>query len=271
MMPLRQKGFLESQKVFFIKPSDIKPNPNQPRKQFDLEGLGELSESIAQYGILQPLTVRRTSGGYELVAGERRLRAAQMCGLTHVPCLILGIDEEQSSLIALVENLQRRDLDFFEEAQGLENLIRLYGLSQEEAARRVGASQSAVANKLRLLKHPPEVVAFIRKYNLTERHARALLRLESYADRMRTLERIVHNRMNVAQTEQYIENMLSRKTEDSNEQKIRRLYVLKDVRFFLNTLDKAVDMMRHSGVPTDLDRSETDANIVLTITIPKHV
>ena len=266
MLPLRQTtGLLDSQKVFFLKLEAILPNPNQPRRRFDIEGLRELAQSIEQYGVLQPLTVRKTSNGYELVAGERRLRAARMAGLKQVPCLLLRIDAEQSSLIALVENLQRRDLDFFEEAEGLENLIRVYGLSQEEAARRVGVSQSAVANKLRLLRHPPEIVALIRAHNLTERHARALLRLEEYADRMEALDRIIHQNLNVAQSEQYIENLLARKKEPPKTTR----YVLKDVRLFLNTVKRAVDVMRQAGVPAGMDRQDQEREIVLTIHIPK--
>ncbi len=268
-MTLRRSGLLESQKVFYLRPAEIKPNPNQPRQHFDLDGLRALSESIAQYGVLQPLTVRKTSGGYELVAGERRLRASQMIGLTQVPCLLLDIDAEQSSLIALVENLQRRDLDFFEEAEGLETLIRLFGLSQEEAAQRVGMSQSAVANKLRLLRHPPEVVSLIRKHNLTERHARALLRLEEYSDRVLTLDKIIRQRMNVAQTEQYIDNLLSQRVGEAKPPKLHTLIVLKDVRIFFNTVNRAVELMRRSGVGARVDRQDTGDAFVLTISIPK--
>jgi ParB family chromosome partitioning protein len=269
MMFPRQTGLLEPQKMSYLKLGLIRPNPHQPRRRFDLDDLRELADSISQYGIIQPLTVRRAAdGGYELVAGERRLRAARMAGLTQVPCLLVNIDAEQSSLIALVENLQRRDLDFFEEAEGLESLIRVYGLSQEEAARRVGISQSAVANKLRLLRHPPEIIALIRKHSLTERHARALLRLEEYGDRMEALDRIIQQRMNVAQSEKYIESVLIRRGE-LPARKTRARYVLKDVRLFLNTVGHAVDIMRQAGVPAGLDRQDCDGEIVLTIKIPR--
>ena len=268
MLPLRQIGLLDNHKVFFLKPEIISPNPNQPRRRFEMDGLRELAQSIEQYGILQPLTVRKAENGYELVAGERRLRAARMAGLKQVPCLLLRISAEQSSMIALVENLQRSDLDFFEEAEGLERLIRVYGLSQEEAARRVGISQSAVANKLRLLRHPPEIVSLIRRNNLTERHARVLLRLEQHADRMEALNRIIRQDMNVAQSEHYIEGLLARKGEPT---KLRNAqYVIKDVRLFLNTVGRAVDMMRQSGVKAGMDREDLEREIVLTITIPKN-
>ncbi|MBQ1281296.1 MAG: ParB/RepB/Spo0J family partition protein, partial [Oscillospiraceae bacterium] len=154
-----------------IKVSAIARNPYQPRKYFDQEAIFQLAESIRTYGVLNPLTVRRTGEGYELIAGERRLRAARAAGLTEVPCIVLSATEEDSSAIALVENLQRRDLDFFEEAQGFRQLIDLYGLTQEEAARRVGKTQSAVANKLRLLKLSSEVMRVVRDGGLTERHA----------------------------------------------------------------------------------------------------
>ena len=149
----RTGGLLETGKILYLPAAQIRPNPGQPRKIFDPAGLQELAASIAEYGIVQPLTVRRRDGFYELVAGERRLRAARMAGLREVPCILLSVDEAQSGMVALVENLQRRDLDYIEEAEGLARLMRLYGLSQEQAAQRVGKSQSAVANKLRLLRH----------------------------------------------------------------------------------------------------------------------
>ena len=152
---LRKKGLYETNRVLYLPVSELAPNPNQPRRQFSPDGLAELSASIREHGILQPLSVRRVPDGYELVSGERRLRAAKLAGLREVPCILLAVDGENSSLLALVENLQRRDLDFFEEAAALSRLIQTYGLSQEEAARRVGKSQSAVANKLRLLRLSP--------------------------------------------------------------------------------------------------------------------
>ena len=160
-----------------IRTTQISRNPYQPRKYFEPEAIRELADSIRQYGVLNPLTVRRTTDGYELIAGERRLRAARAAGLSEVPCLVMSATEEDSSAIALVENLQRRDLDFFEEAAGYRQLIDRYGLTQEEAAHKVGKTQSAVANKLRLLKLSPETMQMIRDGGLTERHARAILRL----------------------------------------------------------------------------------------------
>ena len=173
----KPKTMMETGRVVHLPILSIRPNPSQPRKVFDPAGLQELAASILQYGVLQPLTVRRRDGSYELVAGERRLRAARLAGLSEVPCIVMALDEEQSGMLALVENLQRRDLDFIEEAEGLARLMRLYGLSQEQAAMRVGKSQSAVANKLRLLRLPEEALELLRKNGFSERHARTLLRL----------------------------------------------------------------------------------------------
>ena len=190
----RTGGLLETGKILYLPAAQIRPNPGQPRKIFDPAGLQELAASIAEYGIVQPLTVRRRDGFYELVAGERRLRAARMAGLREVPCILLSVDEAQSGMVALVENLQRRDLDYIEEAEGLARLMRLYGLSQEQAAQRVGKSQSAVANKLRLLRHSPQVLALLRENQLSERHARALLRLPEEEDRLAVLQTVIRQR-----------------------------------------------------------------------------
>ncbi|MDR1735302.1 MAG: ParB/RepB/Spo0J family partition protein [Oscillospiraceae bacterium] len=276
----KKHGLLESNRVFMIRTHFIRPNPGQPRRIFDAEGLSELADSIRQYGVLQPLTVRKLeNGSFELVAGERRLRAARLAGLEEVPCILLGADEKQSSLIALVENLQRCDLDFFEEAEGIQRLIRQFGLSQEEAARRIGKSQSALANKLRILRHPPEIIQSIRDNGLTERHARALLRLEDEDDRKTVIETIVERRLNVAQTDEYIDAYLAtavvpRPSEPEvtgAKDKIRTLYIFKDVRLFLNTVNRAVDVVRRAGIPANLDKEEVGDEIILTIKVPKRV
>ena len=226
-----------------IRVSEIARNPNQPRKYFDPEAIAQLAESIRQYGVLNPLTVRRApGGGYELVAGERRLRAARVAGLNDVPCLLIAADNEDSSAIALVENLQRRDLDFFEEAYGFKRLIDQYGLTQEEAARKVGKTQSAVANKLRLLRLSPQNMELIRSANLTERHARCLLRLHD--------EEKKHPEL----------------TEPPHKDNVVRL--IKDVRFFLNTLNRAVGVMVDAGIGATVDRQENEDGITLTINIP---
>ena len=256
-----------------IRISEIVRNPNQPRRYFDPEAIATLAESIRQYGVLNPLTVRRTgNGGYELVAGERRLRAARVAGLTDVPCLLINADGEDSSVIALVENLQRRDLDFFEEANGFKRLIEQFVLTQEEAARKVGKTQSAVANKLRLLRLSQQNMELIRCNNLTERHARALLRLNDEADRINVTNYIIEHELNVSRTEEYIDEFLKAKenpqpvVEAESGKRVVRLF--KDVRFFLNTLNRAVGVMVDAGIGATVKQQESDDGLTLTICIP---
>lgn len=248
---------------------DIDANPNQPRKLFDDERLAELSQSIAEYGVISPLTVRLHYGRYELVSGERRLRAARMAGLKKVPCIILDVDMEESGLLALVENLQRQDLDFLEEARGIENLMRLYGLSQEECARRLGRSQSAVANKLRLLRLPGDVLDSLRENGLTERHGRALLRLPDDAARRAALEHILAEGLNVAQTDRYIDSLLAPAPEKPKSAR-KRSFILKDVRVFLNTVSHSLDVMKKGGIAAGMRQEETEDELIVTISIPKR-
>jgi ParB family chromosome partitioning protein len=254
--------------ILYLPLDEIAPSPVQPRKKFAAEGLQELSESISRYGILNPLTVRRKGDHYELVAGERRLRAAQLAGLDEVPCIVFDIDMEESGLIALVENLQRRDLDFIEEAEGLERLIRLFGLSQEECARRIGKSQSAVANKLRLLKLPSDVLEGLRDGGLTERHGRALLRLQEAEAQRAALSRFLRENMTVAVAEAYVDRLLTKPPPAGEAH--RTLFVLKDVRVFLNTLNHGLEIMRKGGIEADLEKQETEDRLILTVSIPKH-
>lgn len=267
MQKTRDKTFIETGRVLFLSINQIHPNPGQPRKIFDKESLTELAASIGQYGILQPVSVRRSANAYELIAGERRLRAARIAGLTEIPCIVMTMDEEQSGMLALVENLQRRDLDFIEEAEGISRLMRLYGLSQEQAAQRVGKSQSAIANKLRLLRHTPAVLQALREYNLSERHARALLRLPTEADRLAAIEVIVKREMNVAKTEQYIDSLLAEK--DAQRQGTRKLLV-KDIRLFLNSIHHNLEVMKNAGIEAQYGREENDSEIILTIRVPKR-
>lgn len=286
MALLQRKTMLDSTRVSMIAPDLITPNPDQPRQFFDPEGLSELADSIRIHGILQPLTVRRRAGGrYELVAGERRLRAAVICGLSEVPCLVLDITRESSCILSLIENLQRRDLDFLEEAQALERLISIYGLSQEEAAIKVGKSQSAVANKLRLLRLSAEVLDILRQNGCSERHARALLRLPDEGSQLAAARLVVEQGLTVARTEQYIGEYLdmlyappalpepepepvAQKTKDKPGK--RTNYVIRDVRFFLNTVKNGLSMMQSAGVEAHCDQAEEEDAILLTIRIPKQ-
>ena len=275
-MPItRARPGLHRGGVLSLRLEDISPNPVQPRRHFDEEALRELSDSIRSYGILNPLTVRLRCGKYELVAGERRLRAAKLAGLTEVPCILMDVNMEDAGLLALVENLQRKDLDYLEEAEGLRRLIRMFGLSQEEAARRIGKSQSAVANKLRLLKLPEDVLEALRKNGLSERHGRALLRLPDPERQRAALGAMLEQRMNVAAAEAYVEALLSPPEPEPEEppptekKGRKKTCVMKDLRLFLNTVSRSVDLMKQGGVAADMRREETEDALILTISIPK--
>ena len=266
MWPLQKKGIFESGRVLFLPIDSIRPNPCQPRRVFTQPELEELAGSIRELGVLQPLTVRRRDGQWDLVAGERRLRAARLAGLDAVPCLSIQADSQSSSLLALVENLQRRDLDFWEEALALRRLIDTYHISQEDVALRIGKSQSAVANKLRLLRLPSEVLELLRDHGAAERHARALLRLKSEHQQLDAARKIVSENLTVAQAEALVESMLTEKPP------VRRkpTFVVKDVRLFLNTITRSLDIMRSAGVDAQCRRQDSDEEITLTIHIPRR-
>lgn len=255
------KTYMETGRVVFLPVKSIRPNPAQPRKIFREEALDELAMSIRMHGILQPLSVRRVGGNvYELIAGERRLRAGIMAGLTEIPCIIMNMDNKESGMAALLENLQRQDLDFIEEARGIMLLMDSYSMSQEETAKLLGKSQSAIANKLRLLRHSPPVLDAIRQANLTERHARALLKLPTEPQKMQAISTIAKLNMNVARAERYIDSLL----EDA-EPRNRKT----NVGSFLNNLTQTLAKIQMSGIPAVSERKETDSQIVFTITIPK--
>ena len=257
------------ERVLTLRVEDIRPNPHQPRQTFDDEGLRELASSIRRHGILQPLTVRSAGGGkWELVAGERRLRAAKLAGLEKVPCIRREADDRESALLALVENLQRRDLHYLEEAAAIAAYIRQTGITQEEAAAQLGRSPSALANKLRLLRLSPACRELLVRNALTERHARCLLRLEDEEERLAALRHIADKQLNVAQAEQYVDQRLAQL--QSTPPKRRRTFILKDVRLFLNSLDRGLWMVRDAGVDARTERQETDDAILLTIRIPKQ-
>ena len=255
--------------ILYLRTDELQPNPVQPRTVFDEDSLAELAESIRSYGILHPLTVRRRAGRYELVAGERRLRAARLAGLREVPCVLMDVNMEDAGLIALIENLQRRDLDFLEEANGIRQLIRMFGMSQEEAARRLGKSQSAVANKLRILKLPEDLLETLRERGLSERHARALLRLPDDESRRAALQRIIDRDMTVAAAESYIETLLAQKETGEEPAEGKRSFVMRDLRLFLNSVTRSLELMRQGGVAADMQKRETPEALILTISIPK--
>jgi len=254
------KTYMETGRVMFLPARAIRPNPAQPRSIFRQEALEELADSIRQHGVLQPLSVRRVGSGYELIAGERRLRAAQMAGLAEIPCIVMNMDDRESAMTAMVENLQRQDLDFVEEAQGISALMQHWDMSQEQVARLLGKSQSAVANKLRLLRHSPEVLQRLRESGLTERHGRALLKLKTEEEKLAAISVIVRQSMNVARAEKYIQEL--QKSAEKGPQRV-------NVGMFLNNLSQSLARIQSSGIPAVSERRETEDQIVLTITIPK--
>ena len=254
------KTYMETGRVVFLPARAIKPNPAQPRKIFREEALEELAQSITEHGILQPLSVRRVEGGYQLIAGERRLRAGIKAGLTEIPCIVMNMDDRESGLTALVENLQRQDLDFIEEARGISLLIMRHAMSQEQAAKVLGKSQSAVANKLRILRHSTPVLEALRDGNLTERHARALLKLPTEQEKLVAIARITELGMGVARAEQYIESLLQKKEDPKREVNLKA---------FLTSLSHSLARIQSSGIGAVSERRETEDQIVLTITIPK--
>ena len=254
------KTYMETGRVVFLPPRAIRPNPVQPRKVFREDALAELADSIRQHGVLQPLSVRRVGNAYELIAGERRLRAAKMAGLGEIPCIVMNMTDQESGMAALVENLQRQDLDFIEEARGIAMLMENWSMSQEQAARLLGKSQSAIANKLRILRHSPPVLSALREGGLTERHARALLKLSSDPEKIMAISNIVREGMSVARTERYIEQLLLRQEEEPR---------AVNVGAFLSSLSQSLARIQRSGIGAISERRETEDEIVLTITIPK--
>ena len=254
------RTYMETERVSFLPAKQIRSNPAQPRTVFQEDALQELCESIRKHGILQPLSVRRISGGYQLICGERRLRAGILAGLTEVPCIVMNMTDQESGMVALVENLQRQDLDFIEEAKGISLLMSGWSMSQDQTARVLGKSQSAVANKLRLLRHSAPVLEALRQAALTERHARALLKLKSEEEKLRVIDYVARMGLSVTRTEQYIDDLLKagdKKPPQAN------------VDLFLKNVTQNLSRIQKSGVRAISERRETDSQIVLTITIPK--
>jgi len=256
--------------VAYIPVEDIVPGPLQPRVNFPADELEELSQSISCHGVLQPLTVRVRGDRFELIAGERRLRASKMAGLFEVPCIVMDVDMEKSGIIALIENIQRSNLDFVEEAEGISRLIKLFGMSQDAAAKALGKSQSAVANKLRILRLSPDVLGRIRAESLTERHARALLRLEDAETQRMALDFIIDQRMTVSSSEEYIDRLTcTRREQEPAPTRKKPFFIMKDLRLFMNSLNRSLDVMRQGGIDADLVRNETEKELILTVKIPK--
>ncbi len=251
-------------KVVKVDIDKIFPNPYQPRKNFDAEGLNELAASIAEYGVLQPLLVAPADDGrYLLIAGERRLRAAKMAELNEVPVIISEYTSQQIAEIALIENLQREDLHFFEEAEGYEHLMETFHLTQDTMASRVGKKQSTIANKLRLLRLPAKVRRILIDSGLSERHARALLQLESEERQMEVLKVILDNGYSVRQTENYIAKLLEGRKRDKG----KRTVIASDVRVYLNSIKQIIAAIKDVGIPVSMEQNMEDDDVVVNIRI----
>ncbi|GAE89238.1 chromosome (plasmid) partitioning protein ParB [Acetivibrio straminisolvens JCM 21531] len=233
----------------------------------------ELCESVKQYGVLQPINVRKISANmYELVAGERRLRAATMAGLTTIPCIVVDVDDNDSAVLALIENLQREDLSYMEEAEGYSNLINEHGFTQEELASKIGKSQSTIANKIRLLKLPPLVKKILADNNLTERHARALLKLHDEQLQLKVLKKVCEKGLNVKKTEELVEKAIEKYTmqqENEKKNKIKFTRAIKDIRIFINTIKQAIILMKKSGVDAKAAQFDRGNYVEFVIRIPK--
>lgn len=259
--------FKDKLKLTKLPVSRILPNPSQPRKVFRQEELEALAQSIKENGLLQPVTVRRENGAFYLIAGERRLRACKLAGLKEIPALIADCQPEDSAVLALLENLQRQDLQMFEQASALASLLQEWHITQEEAAKRLGISQSYLANKLRLLKLSPQEQNEILEYKLTERHARALLRVEDIPQRQKLLRQAGERHLNVSQTEELVESVLRPK---GRKPAPKRRFIAKDIRLFINTIDHAVDAMKTAGIEAQAEKTETEEYIECTVRIPKQ-
>lgn len=247
----------------------IRPNPYQPRHIFDHDSLKELSESIRQYGVIQPVTVRKMHDGtYELVAGERRLKACGLAGMLKIPAIVIEMEDEDSAVVALVENIQRQNLSFLEEASAYAMLLHKHRMTQEELAKRLGKTQSAIANKIRLLKLPNVVRELIKDNNLTERHARALLRLDSEDKQLFAIKRIIDYGFNVKQTDALIDKII-KKGVTVDEKMKNQSNPIKDIRVFFKTVSRAVAMMNDNGIDATATKDENEFYYEYTIRIPK--
>ena len=243
----------------------IAPNPYQPRRQFDEEGLNELKASIRESGLIQPLIVRRVGERYELIAGERRLRACKLLGMREVPCVVeSGTGEQDSALMALVENVQRQGLYFLEEAECYRTVLRTYGMTQEMLAARLGKSQSFLANKLRILHLPAAVRKRMQQLRLTERHARALLRLPGEQLQLGVIERIREKGLNVKETERLVDRLLGADAPPPHPKLVR---LLKDYRLFVNTVKYSADQLRDTGLNVEMTQTDYEDGVDMLIKV----
>jgi len=261
------------QQVYDLPVDIISPNPFQPRRFFEPTALVDLATSIKQYGLVQPICVRMTERGYELVAGERRLRASKLADLPTIKAVVVDISEEESAILAMVENMQRQSLNYIEEAEGYYQLIASHNLTQEDLARRLGRNQSTIANKLRLLRLPAKVKRLLIEYDLSERHARALLLLQKEREpaqyeqmMLDIIERIVEEGLTVLKTEELVDRC-NKQTHKKTPGKANIKTYVRDVRIFTNTIRQAVDVMRDSGFDTVYDVEEVQDGCVITVLV----
>lgn len=265
----KSRNFTKCGEVRTIPIKNIQPNPNQPRRDFDKCSIQDLAISIMEYGLMQPITVRQLGPfDYELIAGERRLTACKNLGMTYIPAIVMRANDTDSAILALVENIQRENLSYIEEAEAFCTLITEHGLTQEELADKLGKGQSTIANKIRILRLSPKVREILTENSLTERHARALLRLPEERQQLRILKIIVERGLNVAKTEELVEKLLRGKQKPMLEPRNMRMF--KDLRIFTNTIRQAVDMMKRSGINAKAKKAESDEYIEYTIIIPKN-
>ena len=266
-------GAKGSKRLVEVNVASIHPNPYQPRATFDEESIAELAQSIQQVGLSQPLLVRKVDDGYELVAGERRLRAVTSLGMEKVACIVQqDIEDESSAMMALIENLQREDLHYLEEAQCYQKLLETYGLTQEELANRLGKSQSSIANKLRLLKLSDEVKAAMTEKRLSERHARALLKLTDDKQRLDAVERIAEKGLSVKETERMVEKTLNKaydEKQDGAKPRPKLMRIVRDYRLFMNTINQAVNQLRESGMTVEVEQSDRADGVDIKISVTR--
>lgn len=267
---------IAEKKLLMLKPDDIIPCAHQPRKNFDGYELQTLADSISVSGIIQPLTVRKGENGkYILISGERRLRAAKIAGLRRIPCVLHRTDEATSALYALTENMQRADLNFFEEAEAIQRLITDFGLTQSEVAVRLGMATSTISNKLRLLKLSPEIQNRLSAANLTERHARALLRLPA-EQRDSVLDKIIAEGLGLYQTEELINDILNpdatNEISEPEQEIVKpiRKSAIGDIKLFSNSLSKLLVTMQNAGITANSRKHETDKYIEYKVRIFKN-
>lgn len=262
-----------SHEVLQVDTALIEPNPFQPRKTFHDESLAELSSSIKEFGVIQPLLVRqKTDHSFELIAGERRLRASKLAGLALVPVIVKELTDQEMAELAMIENLQREDLHYLEEAEGFQQLIANFGFTQEELAVRVGKKQSTIANKMRLLKLAEDIRNTLRQENLTERHARALLKLDNYALQQQVLTAVCQKKLNVRETEALIETTNSNISREMSKKgpKQNIVKVIRDVRIFLNTIHNVIGEMKKTGLDIKVDQEQDDDSITIHLRVPKR-